>query len=260
MQEGIESSRKFVVARGEATKLLEPMEESFNKIACLVSLPVIVTRSEAIASWRDDRLSAGGLNGGDEGVAVVALVRNDGIGRDGFHQGRSLVNVGPLTTGEDQSQRIAQGIHASVNLGRQTTPRAADRLIATVFFGAPAECWWARTTVESMNNSSRSASPWKASAMRDHTPPSSHRAKRTYTECQFPNSCGRSRHGLPTRAVYSTASTNSRLSAARPPLSVGLPGNKPSILAHCASLNIRRSICHIQIPGCKHKSTTVNSP
>jgi hypothetical protein len=98
-----------------------------------------------------------------------------------------LRNIGRLTTGEDQAQWIAQGIHACMDLGSQPTARAAERLIATVFFDAPAECWCARTTVESMNSSSRSASPWRASATRDQTPLASHRAKRTYTECQFPN-------------------------------------------------------------------------
>ena len=169
-------------------------------------------------------------------------------------------NVGYLASGENQAQGIAQRIHAGVNLGGQSATRAANRLIATVFFGAPAECWCARTTVESMNRYSKSASPQSASATRPQNPPASHRAKRIYTECQLPNSRGRSRQGLPTLAVYSTASTNNRLFAARPPLSVGFPGNNPDILAHCASLNIRRSIAHVQIPECEHKSATVNSP
>jgi hypothetical protein len=50
------------------------------------------------------------------------------------------------------------------------------------------------------------------------------------------------------------------LSAARPPLSVGLPGSSSEIRVHWASLNIRRFMDRIQITGCKHKSTTVNRP
>ncbi len=42
-----------------------------------------------------------------------------------------------------------------------------------------------------------------------------------------------------TRAVYNTASTNSRLLAARPPLSVVFHGKSSAIRAHCSSLNIR---------------------
>lgn len=148
--------------------------------------------------------------------------------------------------------------HARVNPGRQPAARPADRLIAPVFLGAPAECWWARTTVESMNSSSKSASPRRASATRAQTPPASQRAKRIYTECQLPNSRGRSCHALPTRAVYGTASTNNRLSAARPPLSFGFPGNNSEIRAHCASLNMRRLIAFFQLYECKYKSITVN--
>jgi hypothetical protein len=45
------------------------------------------------------------------------------------------------------------------------------------------------------------------------------------------------------------ASMSRRLFAARPPLSVGLPGNRSQIRAHCASLNIRRFMSHIQKTG-----------
>jgi len=248
MQESVEAVGEFVVACREATKLFEPVEESLNQVACFVPLPIELARPESVATRRDDGLSARLGDCCDEHIAVISLVSDDCIGLDGIDQCRPLRNVGCLATGEDQAQWIAQGIHACMNLGSQPTARAADRLIATVFFNAPAECWCARTTVESMNSSSRSASPWSASATRDQTPLASQRAKRTYTECQFPNLGGRSRQGFPTRAVYSTASMNNRLSAARPPLSVGLPGNSPEIRAHCASLNMSRSIAHTQIP------------
>ena len=81
----------------------------------------------------------------------------------------------------------------------------------------------------SINSSSRSAWSCKASATRCQTPYSSQRAKRIYTECQLPSSLGKSRHGQPVRARYRTASTKRRLSGARPPLSVGLPGSRFSI-------------------------------
>jgi hypothetical protein len=48
------------------------------------------------------------------------------------------------------------------------------------------------------------------------------------------------------------------ISAARPPLPVGFPGNKSAIRNHRLSFNIRRLMSNIQIPGSKHKSTTVN--
>jgi hypothetical protein len=49
---------------------------------------------------------------------------------------------------------------------------------------------------------------------------------------QLPKSSGRSRHGAPVRASQSTASTNSRLSAAVRPESMRLPGKCGSIRSH----------------------------
>ena len=66
--------------------------------------------------------------------------------------------------------------------------------------------------------------------------PLSHRLMRVYVVCQFPNSDGRSRQGVPVRATHRTAAKNHRLSAAVTPLSLALPGCIASILAHFLSL------------------------
>src|SRR5258706_15802445 len=66
--------------------------------------------------------------------------------------------------------------------------------------------------------------------------------KRLKTLFQAPNSAGRSRQGLPLRAIQSTASTKRRLS---PPLRPGpdsFPRQCGSILAHWASVSTYRSI------------------
>ena len=260
MQEGVEAIGKFVVTGSDTAKLVDAVEEALNQVACLVLLTVVLTRRQPLAARRGDCLSASREYALDKRIAVVPLVGNDCLGRNGFHQRCALCDVVNLHTRQDQPQWIAQGIHTGVDLGAQSTTRATNRLIARVFLKAPAECWCARTTVESMNNASRSASPRRASATRAHTPLISHRANRTYTECHCHNSTGRSRQGLPTRAVYNTASTNSRLLAARPPLSVGFPGHSSEIRAHCSSLNIHRFIRTIQIGRFKHKLPTVNTP
>ena len=260
MEEGVEATGKFVVSSCDTPELLEAIEESLDEVSCLVAVPVDFAFGIAIASRWDDRLGTGCLDDVDQGIAIVTFVGDDRAGRDGLNQGSPLRDIGHLAGCQDQANRVAQGIDTGMNLRGQPAPRATDRLIATVFLGAPAACWWARTIVASMNSSSKSASPWRASATRCQTPYSSQRANRTYTECQLPNSLGKSRQGDPVRATYRTASTKRRLSAARPPLSVGLPGNNSAIRNHCVSLNIRRSMFNIQIPGCKHKSATVNRP
>lgn len=260
MQEGVETVGKFVVSSCDTAELLEAIEESLDQVSCLVAVPIDFALSVAVASRWDDRFGTGSFDDIDQSVAVVPFVGDNCTGRDCLNQGGPLRDIGNLAGRQDQTNRIAKGIDTSMNLGGQPAPRTTDRLIATVFLGAPAACWWARTIVASMKSSSRSASPWRASATRCQTPYASQRAKRTYTECQLPSSLGKSRQGDPVRARYRTASTKPRLSAARPPLSVGLPGNNSAIRNHCVSLNIRRSMPNIQIPRCKHKSDTVNRP
>ena len=64
----------------------------------------------------------------------------------------------------DQVKRIAKCIHTDVDFGRQAAARTADYLIVAVFSGGVVGCRWARTAVESLNNSFESASPWRTSA------------------------------------------------------------------------------------------------
>src|SRR4051794_24594022 len=59
---------------------------------------------------------------------------------------------------------------------------------------------------------------------------------------QFPNKGGRSRQGLPVRAIHSTASTNRRLFLPLRPGSPGLPRQRGSIFAHWASVKRNLSI------------------
>jgi hypothetical protein len=59
-------------------------------------------------------------------------------------------------------------------------------------------------------------------------------------------SCGRSCHGLPFRAIHSTASTDSRLSAAVRPGSGILPGSNDTIRPYCTSLSINLDILFLR--------------
>jgi len=159
MQEGVESIGEFVVSRGEAAELFETIEESLDEISRLVAMPVDFAWRIPVAARWDDGLSTGSLDDFNQGIAVVTLVGDDRLGRDGVDQGGALGDVGHLASGQDQPNGITQRIDTGMDLGGQPAPRAADRLIATVFLGAPAACWCARTMVASMNSSSRSASP-----------------------------------------------------------------------------------------------------
>lgn len=141
MQECIESIGELVVASCQAPKLFEAIEELLNEIACLVSMPVDAALGIAIAARWDDGLGPGALDDGHQGIAVIALIGDHGPGRDRLDQGSALSHIGHLASCQNQANRIAERIDAGVDLRCQSAPRAADRLIATVFLGAPAECW-----------------------------------------------------------------------------------------------------------------------
>jgi hypothetical protein len=241
MNERQERFGEFVVTRGDASEMLDPCKEALDQIASTVEMVIEFARSKAIGSGWNHRFGASRFDHGHEMVGVVAFVGYHSLARQILNQRRGTVDVGDLPGREDDAQRIAQRIDGDMQFGRQSAARAADILTAC-FFWAPAECWWARTIVESMNSCSMSASPPSTSATRSQTPLSRQRAKRMYVLCHLPNACGRSRHGLPVRRIQRTASTKSRLSFAVQPGSLALPGNRCSMRAHWSSRSIFRFI------------------
>src|SRR4051812_49674163 len=83
---------------------------------------------------------------------------------------------------------------------------------------------------------SMSGSSEAASNSRFQTSAFTQSRKRVYTLLQWPNEAGRSRQGLPVRAIHKTASTNTRLSLPLRPGSPGLPRQSGAILAHWAGV------------------------
>lgn len=174
-------------------------------------------------------------------------------GDDGLNAGRfqmlqdrvRIVGLVSRQPGRFELPQQRQRFDQRMNLGARPSARPADRLI-TVFLAAPAACWWARMMVLSIKASSKSASPASSANTACHTCARDHLAKRLYTLFHAPKSCGRSRHGLPVRAIQSTASTNSRLSAAVRPGSVILPGSNDAIRPYCSSLSISLDILFLR--------------
>lgn len=85
------------------------------------------------------------------------------------------------------------------------------------------------------------------------------RANRLYMLFQRPNSSGRSRHGLPVRAIHETASTNSRLSIAGRPRPPALPGSNCAMRSYWSPRNSLRTIPASQKTGCKQIAVEGNS-
>ena len=71
----------LVVARGDAARLLELVEELLNQVACLAQMLVIVARRLAAALGRNHDAFARLLQGSDDPLlGIISLVGNDCIG------------------------------------------------------------------------------------------------------------------------------------------------------------------------------------
>lgn len=133
-------------------------------------------------------------------LGVIRLVREEKFSLQAINQSPCGDAVMHMATGEQQTDRVAQGIDGSMNFRRQTAATAPDGLgVAPPF--PPAECWCARMYVPSIRTDSRSASWASSSKISRHTDDLDHALKRLYTVCHGPNSCGKSRHGAPVRRI-----------------------------------------------------------
>ena len=205
-----ESLRELFIARGDPAKVFDKAKMAFNEIAILVLMRIIGSRRIAVGARRDDRLGPAHCIVLAQLVSVKGFVGEHRLRIGVFQQSCRLGDVMYLTLGQHEFGKASQPLDQCVDLGCQPSSGASDRL-RLLFLAAPEECCWARTMVLSRNTSSKSASLASSANTFCQIPLFDHRAKRTYTLFQCPNSLGKSRHGLPVRATNSTASINSRL-------------------------------------------------
>jgi hypothetical protein len=128
----------------DATVLLEGVEEALDEIALAIEGEVGLARLTAIGLWWNDGRDATFIERLDERVAVVAFVGQQRRGLDPLvefvEQGHGLIDIGGLARRQRQRDGQAERIDDGMDLGRQTTARAADGLVLAVFFWAPALC------------------------------------------------------------------------------------------------------------------------
>src|SRR3954470_22199471 len=210
-----------------------------------VHLGVDLERHRAARMMRDHDLGAALIEIGDDIIAVEGRVGDQGAELKTVDQRRGPDSVEALSGQQNEADEVAQGIGEGQDLGPHAALEAADSLARSPPF---APCPWrctltmvASTMAYSMSGSSEAASKsrLKISAFTQ----SRYRLKTVF---QGPNRGGRSRQGLPVRAIHSTASTNRRLSAPLRPGSDFFPRQCGSIFAHWASLMVNRSMASIK--------------
>lgn len=138
---GEEVSRGLVVACCDGAELLDPGEEVLDQVSCFVEFLVVLAGSFAIGLWRDDWDFPGGEERRDHPlVGVECLVGEQHVG---LHRRQEVVGADQivgLAAGEEEADRVAEGVNQGMDFGAQSTARASDRLIFAGFFLAPALC------------------------------------------------------------------------------------------------------------------------
>src|SRR6201997_3163722 len=191
------------------------------------------------------------LSNHDLGTALVEL--SDDVvavkGRVGDQRGEldprderwDANGIEALSRQQHKADEVAQCVGEGQDFGRHAAFGAADGLSLGPPF-APCPWRWTLTMVASTMAYSMSGSSETASNSRFQISAFAQSRKRVNTLFQWPNEGGRSRQGLPVRAIHSTASTNSRLSLPLRPGSPGLPRQSGSIFAHWPSVKTNRSM------------------
>src|ERR1700756_3114890 len=241
MDHGFEALVGFVGTHRDAFEFLELAEEVFDEMAPLVHLGVDLQRHSAAWMLRNHDLGATLVEGGDDVVAVEGLVGDQRAKVEAVDERRNADGIETLSRQQDEADQIAERVGEGQDLGRHASFGAADGLAVSPPF-APCPWRWTLTMVASTIAYSMSGWSEAASKSRLKTSALTQSRYRLKTVFQGPNSGGRSRHGLPVRAIHNTASTNRRLSAPLRPGSDFLPRQCGAIFAHWASVSTYRSI------------------
>src|SRR4029077_3860742 len=221
----------FVGAQGDTLELLEFAEEVFDQVAPFVHLGVDLERGGAARMLRDHDFGAAPVEGGDDVIAVEGLVGDQGGELDALDQWRDPHRVVALAGQQHESDEVAERIGEGQDFGRHAAFGLAYGLALSPPF-APCPWRWTLTIVASTMAYSISGWSETASKSRLKTSALTQSRYRLKTVFQGPNSGGRSRHGLPVRAIHSTASTKRRLSSPLRPGSDFFPRQCGSIFAH----------------------------
>lgn len=130
----------FVVARGDGAELFEFAEEIFDQGARLVEFLVERARRGSVPLGRDDGGFSGARQGPDDPlIGIEGLVGDQDIGGHLRQQGIGAGEIVNLSRGQQKAQRVAEGIDQGMDLGAQSAPAAADRLIF-IFFWVRRRC------------------------------------------------------------------------------------------------------------------------
>ena len=136
-----EITRRFFVSSGDGAELLELGEEVLDEMSRSIEVAVIVTRHRPFGGGRDHRHFARRRQFLDH--PLIGIERLIGDQSVGLHIRQEVVGTDQivrLPAGQEKAGRVSERVDHGVDLGAQSSARAADRLILAGFFWAPALC------------------------------------------------------------------------------------------------------------------------
>lgn len=133
------------VACGDASEVLQAVEEALDEVAPAVEVWVYGSNDADIALAGDVGGGARGLDGlGDRAAEVAAIGDHIAAEMERANQFGCGCLVGRLTWGENEADWPAATVDHGMDLGSQSPTGATDGVIRAPFL-PPAACWWART-------------------------------------------------------------------------------------------------------------------
>lgn len=139
MDEGEIVSGGFVVACGDASVVLQAVDESFGEVPCFVGFSIVFARRQAIASRWDNGLGSVATDDRDEQIGIVAFVGDDlprsVLGEQFFGPRNVMLFAGA----EQKFYRPTLRVYGDVKFRAEAAAGAAERF-GVFFFKEPAAC------------------------------------------------------------------------------------------------------------------------
>jgi hypothetical protein len=137
----LESDSTFAVSGRESAEVLDSIEAAFDAVAEFVEGPVVwPLHFTADLGW-DDGDGTHGLDGGDDGVGVIASVRHVDLGLTTGQQGRRFGELSGLASGKPEGDGLARAVGQQMDLGAQSTSGTPQSLVFAPFLRPVAACW-----------------------------------------------------------------------------------------------------------------------
>lgn len=168
---GEKVGRILVIAGGDATELLDAVEEAFDEVPLFIEPRREGEALLAVGSIGDVGPDIPGCGRFADGVAVIPLVPQQGCAfGNGLDQRLGLAGIVDLPAGQSEADRASVSVDKSVEFAGEAAPGTSHATIATSPFLPVAPFWWTRMQVESIITNSPLKPAETAARSRSHTP------------------------------------------------------------------------------------------